>query len=737
MDITIKKTLGVLLALTATHALAGSGNLFNVTTSGASLEQTVGYTLCLNINGKNPISCQNYSTSQSSLSIKTTAPNHTYHYAGIKINTPGYVYTAVPGLVRSADSRTSITSDGYTPLGPVSNLQAVSGNINSTTTLTYTNIYVETNNNLVTYSADNGADWGYMLSPQGGWSLNNTTWAIATTSNGTMYQATGGQGTGAAGSGAATLIYSSDGVNWSQVATFPTNDDWVQSVFAVGNTIYVGTGNGYVYFSSNNGATWSSSVTPAQVPDSSTVNAIVVDANGVFYAGTAGGNIYYSQNSGQSWTSLPNQPSTGVSISSLAIDTNSALYAVTANTTTQPQYNTAPLTTGTWQSMTALPGGNGDATTIAATGTTVYVGTSNSHVMYTSDKGVTWAGNQIPNDFSGITSLFVTQNILSPLFVESYGIMPLTSSQGTSTVTIKNLSGITVSNVQADSTQLPANVTQTSSPCTSVAPGGTCDITFTANGTNGFTPIAFNIIDNNKNTISRTALVSSITPNGGTNYYYVYNVNGGIASVIDAGNVSNGIIWGSNGTTVDYTSIWGIAENSTTTVPYPNATQPAGQTATQYTAQQNCNAATDGACDSTNVYIYYNNFIAGHPIPTADYAEGLCYANTHGGTPGTGQWYLPSACELNGGIYFNLTTHQFVSCSPVPTSYFSLYSLGALGGPLSSLLSAGYYWSSTEQSFSPQYYVWGQFFVSGGGGNQGGNTKGTLGGIRCSQALTI
>jgi len=100
---------------------------------------------------------------------------------------------------------------------------------------------------------------------------------------------------------------------------------------------------------------------------------------------------------------------------------------VKSTTTTQPQYNTAPLTIVSWQLMTALPGGDGNAKTIAATGTTVYVGTSNSHVMYTSDKGQTWAGNQIPNDTSGTTSLFVTQNTLSPLFVEAYGVMQLTS----------------------------------------------------------------------------------------------------------------------------------------------------------------------------------------------------------------------------------------------------------------------------------------------------------------------
>jgi hypothetical protein len=85
--------------------------------------------------------------------------------------------------------------------------------------------------------------------------------------------------------------------------------------------------------------------------------------------------------------------------------------------------------------------------------------------------------------------------------------------------------------VHADATQLPANVTQTSAPCATVAAGGTCTITFTASGTNAFAPTTFDIIDSNGNAISRAALVSKITPNSGTNYYYVYNVNGNKAYI--------------------------------------------------------------------------------------------------------------------------------------------------------------------------------------------------------------
>jgi hypothetical protein len=133
MNLIIKKTFGALLALQAANVLAGTGNLFNVTTGGAALGQTVSYTLCLTINGKNPLSCQNYNTSNATLTIKTTAPHHTYHYAGIKVNTPGYTYTA-QGLRDStrAQFATETVATGYTFIGTVSDTHAATGTVSPT-----------------------------------------------------------------------------------------------------------------------------------------------------------------------------------------------------------------------------------------------------------------------------------------------------------------------------------------------------------------------------------------------------------------------------------------------------------------------------------------------------------------------------------------------------------------------------------------------------------------------------
>lgn len=74
------------LMLSQVSAIAG-GLLFNVSATGTPANVSI--TLCLN--GKGPLSCQNYNVSALTLSISTTIPNHVYSLTGIKVNTPGYV----------------------------------------------------------------------------------------------------------------------------------------------------------------------------------------------------------------------------------------------------------------------------------------------------------------------------------------------------------------------------------------------------------------------------------------------------------------------------------------------------------------------------------------------------------------------------------------------------------------------------------------------------------------------
>lgn len=81
---TLLATLFLLFTTQAT--VAGTGLLFNVAATGVPANPSI--TLCLS--GRGPLSCQNYTVSSLSLSIKSTLANHAYPAAGIKVNTPGY-----------------------------------------------------------------------------------------------------------------------------------------------------------------------------------------------------------------------------------------------------------------------------------------------------------------------------------------------------------------------------------------------------------------------------------------------------------------------------------------------------------------------------------------------------------------------------------------------------------------------------------------------------------------------
>lgn len=91
-------------------AFAEAGNLFIVDSNGTGNDISI--TLCLNINGKNALSCQNYNTKSGTLTLHTTIPHQTYLYAGIKINTPGYVF------------HSPTNTNGYSLIGAVSDTQS-------------------------------------------------------------------------------------------------------------------------------------------------------------------------------------------------------------------------------------------------------------------------------------------------------------------------------------------------------------------------------------------------------------------------------------------------------------------------------------------------------------------------------------------------------------------------------------------------------------------------------------
>lgn len=78
-------------------AFAVSGALFNVSASGNQTTDPINIILCLN--GKGPLSCQNFTVSNPTLTISTTIPDHTYVVAGIKISSTKVKVTNLEGCV--------------------------------------------------------------------------------------------------------------------------------------------------------------------------------------------------------------------------------------------------------------------------------------------------------------------------------------------------------------------------------------------------------------------------------------------------------------------------------------------------------------------------------------------------------------------------------------------------------------------------------------------------------------
>lgn len=195
------------------------------------------------------------------------------------------------------------------------------------------------------------------------------------------------------------------------------------------------------------------------------------------------------------------------------------------------------------------------------------------------------------------------------------------------------------------------------------------------------------------------------------------SVSGKVATT---SNQSPGIIWSSNaaGTYDGGIAIYGISQTSTILSPNPSTGQVADQTA--------CNGATDGSCDTNNIYLYYQNNATGHPINTSFYASGLCKQTISSFS----DWYLPSICELG---YDRTAAGTGCETSGIPTlqnMQSNLVDFNTLN------LLSGTYWSSTERALTPSLSGWIQFFGGRGTGSQGANAKSFSNTVRCSRSLT-
>ena len=321
-------------------------------------------------------------------------------------------------------------------------------------------------------------------------------------------------------------------------------------------------------------------------------------------------------------------------------------------------------------------------------------------------------------------------SVVSPsLSVPSTAIIPVNDPTGV-TITVSNLTADIITNVGVDLSSTGwAGVTSTTCPI--LIGNGTCTVTITSN-----TPIPYlaqgGIIfkGDGLNVSSPIALAFSIYD------YLVFSIpDSSTAYVVDNNDATGSpVIWSSNGISgtsadFDYTSIWGVAENSSSSVPFPNTTEPSGQTAIQYPGQQNCNGNTDGACNTQNIYSYYNNIISSAPVSTSYYAAGLCYqitADNSGSVP-EATWYLPAICQLGpdeGGVSSGCTSNT----ENITTNLWLL-------GFVSNLATNQFYWSSTQASSSPMSSAWYQEFRPGPVSQPFANVKFGEFSVRCVRAV--
>ena len=154
----LKNTLLIMLLLAPCQLMfAQSSLLFNVSSSGTP--DSVSITLCLN--GKGPLSCQQFTVTALTLSILTTIPNHSYPLAGIKINTPNYTIANVGVDCTPYDNGYCLFSvSNSTP--KAFSIQTDSAAIAMVAAGSYQNTTF-TSYPLLATSSDSGASWVYTI----------------------------------------------------------------------------------------------------------------------------------------------------------------------------------------------------------------------------------------------------------------------------------------------------------------------------------------------------------------------------------------------------------------------------------------------------------------------------------------------------------------------------------------------------------------------------------------------
>ncbi|MEO8005354.1 MAG: hypothetical protein ABI771_10650 [Betaproteobacteria bacterium] len=276
---------------------------------------------------------------------------------------------------------------------------------------------------------------------------------------------------------------------------------------------------------------------------------------------------------------------------------------------------------------------------------------------------------------------------------------------------------------------LPTGTTISPASCGDIAAAATCTLTVTPGATLSAsagapnpTPTTLSIAGTNTNTLARTIDVLT--------YGSVYQ--SGYVFAIDDTKPVTGSIGGTVAALVDQASAFGTAiQWSSVAGGGPAFDDIAGISQASTNPPDACKGNSDGACNSQAIVAFYSPPNTTPAINRSSYAAGLCTVTI----AGYADWYLPAVCELGydagggGGPSGS-------ACGSSTTPVAQNMQLNLVENGMGNL--AGYYWSSTERSGTPDQHSFMQS-VSPTGSNsyQAAFPKDFQYGVRCARALTF
>lgn len=189
----------------------------------------------------------------------------------------------------------------------------------------------------------------------------------------------------------------------------------IEVTFTPAGSIYAGTASGLVYVSNNNGASWTSTTTPSP---GSAANGIFANTN-TLYVGSADGKVYYSIDNGTIWNATTAVPGS-TAITSIFVASISSVTTMYVGTQNGKVYHSVD--GSSWTATTSDPGSGAVNSIFITPANTIYVGSNNGNVYYSTNLGSSWntingptllTGLSIQNVFATSTQLYINTRHIS------------------------------------------------------------------------------------------------------------------------------------------------------------------------------------------------------------------------------------------------------------------------------------------------------------------------------------